>query len=458
MSTTPRDPPRPAVRRRWRWLGLALVMLAGVAAAGWVGLARPWSAPAPPVVPPDGLEPAVAAAIQQATEEVRQSPRSAAAWGKLGTLLRAYRFFPEAETCLARAEQLDPTDPRWPYHQGAIRAVDDLEAALPKWQRALQLGGDHRDAIRLRLASALLELGRSEEAQAQYDELLKQHPADPQAHLGLARLAAERGDWPDSLAHLRYAANSPATRKAAATLSATVHQRRGDPAAAQQAARQAAELPDDAAEGAPFADELERLRVDKRARLSRAEQEFHRGRTQEAVAAMLQLLREDPDFDLAWRALGLAYFGLGNDDGAERAFQELVRLRPDAADGYQYLGSVALNRGRLDRAAENLERAIALKPDYALAYVNLGLCRKARSDRAGAAQAWRAALNIRPNLGDAHRLLGESLAQDGRTAEARAHLRQAVEADPSDKAARDLLKKLDAPPPSAPSPPSEPDA
>src|SRR5204863_105374 len=121
---------------------------------------------------PDLLVTAVAAALDRATDEVRRAPRSAAAWGRLGQLLLAYRFPAEADACLARAEQLDPAEPRWPYHRGALRAPTDPEEAVGHWQRAVERGGEQRDAIRLRLATALRDLGRADKSRGQYEALL----------------------------------------------------------------------------------------------------------------------------------------------------------------------------------------------------------------------------------------------------------------------------------------------
>ena len=53
---------------------------------------------------------AIVAALAQARAAVQESPRSAAAWGRLGMVLAAHDFRAEANACLAQAERLDPLD------------------------------------------------------------------------------------------------------------------------------------------------------------------------------------------------------------------------------------------------------------------------------------------------------------------------------------------------------------
>src|SRR5262245_23756992 len=115
-----------SARRGWLVLAVGAILITGVAA--WLVL-RP-AGPAPPAVDLVGADPAIAAAVEVAQADVRAKPRSAAAWGRLGQVLRAHNFGDAANVCFARAEQLDPTEPRWPYLQGATLALTDRDAAI----------------------------------------------------------------------------------------------------------------------------------------------------------------------------------------------------------------------------------------------------------------------------------------------------------------------------------------
>src|SRR5262245_61906247 len=48
--------------------------------------------------------------VSGAARRVELKPRSAAAWGEYGIVLRAYRQHPEADRCFQVAADLDPTD------------------------------------------------------------------------------------------------------------------------------------------------------------------------------------------------------------------------------------------------------------------------------------------------------------------------------------------------------------
>jgi tetratricopeptide (TPR) repeat protein len=281
------------------------------------------------------------------------------------------------------------------------------------------------------------------EAEAQYQHLLAANRAQTPAHLGLARLAAERGDWTDSLTHLKPCLSSPFTRKGAHSLLAAIHEQRGDSLAAEQELRVAAGLPDDAAWPNPFAEDVSRFSVDRRSRLKRAAGLVDEGRILEGLAALQQLVRVFPDFDLAWRALGFALLQQGEYANAEQALAVALKLAPEAVEAQYYMGCALLNQGKLAAAGDHLRRATAIKPDYAMAHYHLGRCLALQGNRAAAVEAMRTAVRCRPYLAEAHRSLAELLAESGNRADALEHLRQAVELDPADQRARLLLQQLE---------------
>jgi tetratricopeptide (TPR) repeat protein len=443
----PDQPPRidsaltPGVRRVWprRLLLGSLLLLAG-GTAGYAWYLR--AGPDPPTVDVSDLEPAAAQAIGEARNAVVEAPRSAEAWGRLGLLLHAYEFPDPAAFCFTRAERLDPRDPRWPASLGIVVAPSDAEAALRHLQQALARGGDRSDAIRLRLANALLEQGRANEAQGHLEEVLRQGSASPPALLGLGRVACARGEWREGLVRLRHCAHHPTTRKAARTLMAAAYQRLGESSAAEQELQLLAALPPDVPWPDPFADELAQVRVDRMARLQLADRLLTQGRPPEALAILGRLVQEHPDFTPAWRALGYVLLRCGDLQGAERTLQTALEQMPDSAETLFYLGCVAMNRRRPAESVDYLRRATAIRPDYAMAHFNLGKCLRLQGDTADAIDAFRQAVRCRPYLAEAHQYLGELLAQAGKPAEAMEHLRSAIDLDPADRKSKELLERL----------------
>jgi hypothetical protein len=117
---------RSAVRSLWLWCLSGLLATGLVVAALVVGVAAFRS---PVVVPGADLQfddPAVSAAHEAACDQVRQHPRSAAAWAHLGLLLAAHDHSQPATTCLAQG--------RIPEATAVFRGILALEPAYaPAW-------------------------------------------------------------------------------------------------------------------------------------------------------------------------------------------------------------------------------------------------------------------------------------------------------------------------------------
>jgi tetratricopeptide (TPR) repeat protein len=445
MTTAASDPmpPGPVQPRRSR-RGLFLVLLlVGVSMAGGVGwyVWRSMGKVEPPAVELAAADPEVAAAIESARDEVRRSPRSAAAWGKLGKVLAAHRYLEAAGACFTEAGRLQPDEVRWPYFRGLTLAFSDSDAAVAQFQHAVQLGGD-APAVRLRLAEALEAQGRLDEAEEQFRHLLDDRALGPRAQLGLARLAYRRGDLQIARNYLGTSAAHPLTRRAAHTLLAEIEQRSNDPAAAAGERARAAELPPDPDWSDPFLDEINRTKAGKDARLSYAVQLLGQQRTGEAVDLLRELLGKYPDWDQAWLTYGRVLLENQAYPPAEEALRKAVQLAPDSVGGHFNLGLALFQRGEYREAATHFRQATRLKPDHALAWYNLGHCLKRENDRPGAVAAFREAVRCKPNMAAAHTNLGEQLLEQGDKAAAVEELRLGLELNPEDATAKKLLEQL----------------
>jgi tetratricopeptide (TPR) repeat protein len=389
-----------------------------------------------------GADPAVITAIEAARNAVRQSPRSASAWGQLGMILSAHTFPVEANTCFLQAEQFDPREPRWPYYQGTEMCLNEPEAAIAKLQRAAELFGSRFDGARLRLGELLLRQGRQDEAEDQFLRVLHQNSENARADLNLARIARERGDLQASLEHLNRSRGDFHTQKASHILLAEVHQRLGNETAASEERQQAAKLPKDADWPDPLVEEVTRLRTGKQVRLAAAAQLISQGRVREATAALQRIVQDYPDSDWAWLLFGRALLGQKNLTAAEPALRTAVKLAPASTEAHFYLGTVLLLQGSPQTAADCFRKATAIKPDFAEAHHNLAHCLLRQSDPAGAIEAFRAALSCKPDYAEAHLDLAGILAKQGRSAEALSHLRYAAELNPADPRPKKLLEQV----------------
>jgi tetratricopeptide (TPR) repeat protein len=438
-----------------------LVLLLGL---GWYGWRR-YAAPAPPEVPSSDDNPELAEAVAAARRQVSREPYSAAAWGRLGEILRAAEYRDQAAVSFAQAARLAPKDFRWPYLQGEALQQRDPDAALPPLRRAVErCGPDDADALfpRLRLGEVLLAKGDYDDADAQLRSALQADQDNASVHLDLGLLASERGDLEGALEHLlrpQVAQHSLFTRKKACARLAEVYQRLGDTAAAARYSKQAADLPPDAHWIDPILMEVLRLAVGWPARFRDVERLEVQGNYREAVDQLQEMLAQSPDYR-TYVALGKNLGKLGDYRGAEQALRTAIQLAPDNAQAHYRLGMLSWVQARAgweagtDRdkalarfrdAAASARLALAQKPDYAEAHMILGDSLVHLGERAAGLAELRQAVQCGPDLADVHFYLGEALAADGQEAEARRQLEQAVQlAGPGNPRPRQALERLNA--------------
>lgn len=417
-------------RRHWGAAFIALLFLAAVVVA-WLEQSK--LAPQPPKIDTAALDPAVAKLIMNTTQAVRATPRSSAAWGKLGTVLVTHGFPAEAQNAFAQAGRLSPEEPRWPYQEALaeMAAGGPPELIIARLSSATELSRNTSDAPRLRLAHFLLEHGKINEAEEHLRTLLQAKPAHPPALLDMARVRLAQGKVRESLEFANRCASEPHVARSAQALLAQLHQRLGNTAAAEAAARQSAGLAPDVPWPDPYQSDLEDVLIGKQGLMEQAQQLIE-ARQFDAALNMLATVTNDYPADAE------GYYGIGallnqqNRSGeAERVLREHLRLDPKSAHGYEQLAVALLAQKRYADAVPALERAIQIMPalarahyQWAFACVHLG-----RHDEA--LTHLRDALKHNPNEADSYSLLADLLSQRERFAEAAEALERVVQLRPS---------------------------
>lgn len=439
MTTPPSASPPWLTRRRLALAvpGLLLAAFLAIRAFWWPAII------APPAVDLAGVDPAVRRLVEERLEEVRKQPRSAEAWGTLAMALNSNRFTEQGQICLAQAERLDTTDPRWPHLQGFAYLSSDPDAALPKFQRATQLSGDANPASRLRLAELYLRLGRFDQAREQFEILLEKGDAIlPPAHLGLARLDFHAGKLAQSRRHLRIPLNNPLTAKSALRLSAEIHAREGNATAARRDLAASSEIPTRPDWPDPFTREAQKYTVGQAALVQKAEMLVDSQRPAEAIKLLEHIVREYPNSRASWALLGWAQIQQGRYAEAGKALQMAIQIDPDSAQPLMYMGIVRINLKDRTGAKDYFRRAIDKKSDLFEAHFNLGQCLKEEGDRPGAIDELRTAVRCQPFSARAHALLGDLLLDDNRLDDAAFHLQEAVALNPDLQDAHKRLEDL----------------
>jgi Flp pilus assembly protein TadD len=363
-------------------------------------------------------------------------------------VLLAHDVRPEARACLDRASVLAPSDGRWPYYLGIaqlpgapLSAVSNLQRAVRLQSSASPAAPPEDSAPRLRLAAALLELGRVDEAETQFRHVRERRPGSAPAALGLGKIADAEDRSLEAAAYLEQAVQDPTTRKAAHRLLASIYERLGRTNEARRLAAVLARLPNDAALADPLIADLERLKVGEHAAIDQADEWIKSGRAAEAAQFLEKTLETYPNSDRALFFLGRAYLRLGETARAESVLQRAIQLEPRKLEAHVQLGIVHLSRGRNAEAQQSFRTAIELKPNLAEAWYNLGLS-IGGLDRGESAAAFREAIRLKPSLIEAYLGLAVVLRADRQIEAAADVLQRALALHPDDPLRQRVLDQL----------------
>ena len=154
-----------------------------------------------------------------------------------------------------------------------------------------------------------------------------------------------------------------------------------------------------------------------------------------AIAAFETATRHDPEYAIAWAALGGAYSLKGSFlslrdlvDHAIEIERRALALDPDLADARMWLGTALLGLGQTDEAIDEIRAAIALEPDNGQAHQALARAFwVGKGDFASAIPEFERAIELNPEAGYSYLQLGLLLAWEGQYERAEEICRRAVE-------------------------------
>ena len=154
-----------------------------------------------------------------------------------------------------------------------------------------------------------------------------------------------------------------------------------------------------------------------------------------AIAAFEHATRHDPEYALAWAALGGAYSLKGSflslTDLVEQAIEierRALSIDPDLADAHTWLGAALLNLGRTDEAMAAMREAIKLEPDNGQSHQALARAYwVGKGDFASAIPEFERAIELNPEAGYSYLQLGLLLAWEGQYERAEEVCKRAVE-------------------------------
>ena len=419
-----------------------LLTIVAILALGAFVLVRWVTAPQPPSVVYDGLDPAIVQVLDDCYAAVRWSPRSGEAWGRLGIALMNYKFIAEAQDCLREAEKRDPRNPRWPYFLSLSMFPDNIEDGLPKLKRAVELDGNSDPAPRNRLATILAELGEYEESRSQFKQVLQKWPDDPMAILGLGKIAFAQNQLEESLDHLNRVIGSRHAATSSRQLLKTIHERHGNAAEAARIARELNTLPEDIPPRDPYELEASELYAGRVAWLDNAARLYRQGRYADAMPIVQRCVRDYPESVDARILLARLQMRRRDYEAARATWESARRLSPDAVEVLVQLGVTLLYLESVDSAIECFESAIEIDQTLSEAHHNLGLSYIAAKNFNAAVSAFQTAVQLKPGFVDSHLGLADALNRTGNLSDARDALQKAYQLDPNDQRTLTMRRRL----------------
>ena len=407
------------------------------------------AAPLPPLVLPDvsGLPEPVRAqvrerhdAMQRAEETGASAAARANAYGDLGLILMATRFYDAAETAFGHAQALAPRQMRWPYYLAQLhRTTGDQPRAVERFERAVELDPTYVAAL-IRLGELYLDEGRAADAEPLFEQALAVDPASAPALSGIGRAALAQGETARAIEHLERAlAIGPPAWDIHYNL-ATAYRDAGNPERAEEHLSRRGGDPPEPPD--PLMRAYESLLRSPRAYETRGVAAMRDGRTAEAAEIFREGVEQTPDDAALRQQLGAALFAGGDPDGAAEQLETALRLDPTLARAHAGLGTLASMGGRQAEAVERFAAAVEHDPDYLEARLGLVDAYRAAGRPEEALDEIDRAIEIAPGYADVWLARGIMLVQLGRYREARDRLEEARTVHPQHTGLTDLLVRV----------------
>lgn len=159
----------------------------------------------------------------------------------------------------------------------------------------------------------------------------------------------------------------------------------------------------------------------------RAVTRYDLGDHQGAITDYTEVLRINPEHDVAYNNRGLVRYDLGDRQGAIADFEAALQHNPNNFVAYCNRGYVRSELGDKLGAIEDYTFALQLNPDYSTAYFYRGLARTRMQNKLGAIQDYTEVIRLNPQDATAYFYRGLACIKIGQRMDAVKDLRRAAE-------------------------------
>lgn len=165
---------------------------------------------------------------------------------------------------------------------------------------------------------------------------------------------------------------------------------------------------------------------------NRGNQLYRLGQFDQALEALNQAVRLNPNAHTAWYDRGNVLFALKRSVAALESYDRAIQLKPDSYNVWRDRGVLLAVLNKFDAALGSFDRATELKPDdYVVWYMRGNLLNKNLRNYENAILSYNRSLVINPNFADAWMGIGKALHEQTRYDAALAAFKRALQLDPN---------------------------
>lgn len=156
------------------------------------------------------------------------------------------------------------------------------------------------------------------------------------------------------------------------------------------------------------------------------------GQIEKAIALLLTVTQEHPQFSAAFNNLGTFYFANKNYPAAVQAFQQALDVQPDYIDAYYNLGLALQRQYKTEQAKQAYQAILDLVPHHPGAMFQLGMLLMQEEKYQAAINLFSAILENYPYHTESHVNLATSFLKLGELEKAKQHYLQALNMEAND--------------------------
>jgi tetratricopeptide (TPR) repeat protein len=350
-------------------------------------------------------------------DAVRDLPHSESPKLTLVDFIATQRSRQQGEQALRAFIARDPDSSELRFGLGLLlQRAGATQEAIATYREVVRREGTRAQGLVARDRIAALEVARGHypEAQALIAEVLRENSRDNSALQLRAQIALEHDESAAAIADLRAVLQDQPQSIPVQRALARAYVARNEPALAVEALRTA----------------MQSAPADMAVRTELAQLLLQSHRAGEAVALLEETVRRFPQESRAREMLVSADLAMRELPAARTAAEDLKTLRPEAAVGFYLTGLVAHEQQRFTDAQKNFERALELQPGAADILGAFARLDRARGNAAQAIARVQRAVNQDPKNVQALDLLGQLYLADGDLARATQTFTHATQIEP----------------------------